>query len=425
MITPIIVVFVLLVLVSAPVAMAIGIAVAVGVALFSPFPLAALFQKMVTGIDSFILVAIPLFILTANLMNAGGITDRIFGSVRRIIGHLPGGLAHANVAASMIFAGMSGSAVADAGGLGTVEIKAMNDQGYKTDFSAALTAASSVIGPIIPPSIPFILYGAIAEVSVGRLFVAGFVPGLLLALSLFTMIVVMDRRHHFPRDARASTREILLSLREAFLALLTPIIILGGILGGIFTPTEAGAIAVVYAFVISFFVYRTVTVRDLPRILVDTMVTTAIGLFIISTVSSFSWVLVVEQAGDRFVAAIRAMTENPYLVLLAINVVLLVLGALVEAGAVLILMTPILLPLIESVGIDPVHFGVVMVLNLMIGCATPPVGMSLFVAAHVAEIRVEAVMRAVLPFLIPLLLTLLLVTYWPAASLYLPSLAFG
>lgn len=424
MITAIVAIFVILTLLSMPLAVAIGLAVAVGLAFFSPFPLAALFQNMVTGIDSFVLVAIPLFILTANLMNAGTITDRIFTAVRRVIGHYPGGLAYADVGASMIFAGMCGSAVAEAGGLGSIEIKAMREQGYDVEFAAALTAAASVVGPIIPPSIPFIIYGAIAEVSVGKLFAAGVLPGVMVGVSLVAMIAWMNRTRHFPRDPRASLLQVLRAMWDALFALLTPVIILGGMLGGIFTPTEASAIAVVYAFLLSAVVYRTLRLQDVPRILIDTMVTTAIVTFIISTVSSFSWVLVVEQAGDSLVRFVGSMTQEPWIILLALNIILLVLGALMEAGAILILMTPILLPLVTSVGIDPVHFGVIIVFNLMIGCATPPVGMSLFVVAHVAKIPIERLMIAVLPFCVPLILTLFVVTYVPQFALYIPSLLF-
>lgn len=375
MITAMIVLFTVLVLVSAPLAVALGLAISVGLLLFSPFPVAIMFQRMVTGIDNFVLVAIPLFVLAGNLMNAGGITDRIFHFVRSTIGHVPGGLAHANVGTSVLFAGMSGSAVADAAGIGAVEIKAMRDAGYKTEFSAAVTAASSVIGPIIPPSIPLILYGAIAEVSVGRLFAAGLVPGLLLAITLSVMIAFMSRTHGFPRDPRSSPSKVARAFLRASFALLTPAVILVGLIGGVFTPTEAGAVAVAYALFLSLVIYRALRLRDLPKVLVDTMVTTAIVTFIISNVSAFSWALVVTRSGDAFVEAIRSVSDNPAIVLLLINGLLLVLGALIESGAVLILMTPLLVPLALSMGVDPVHLGVIMVLNLMIGCATPPVGM--------------------------------------------------
>ncbi|MFS8085429.1 MAG: TRAP transporter large permease [Acidobacteriota bacterium] len=413
-----------LVALSVPMAIGLGVAAAAVMAWVSPFPLSTVFQRMIAGMDSFVLSAIPLYILTANLMNAGGITDRLFLFVRRLVGHFPGGLAHANVGANMVFAGISGSAVADAGGLGNVMIRAMREQGYRAEMAAGLSAAASVIGPIIPPSIPFVIYGAMAEVSVGKLFAAGVLPGIAIGLAMAVFIAATSKRNGYPRDRRATLHEILRSFRESILALLTPVIIVGGILGGIFTPTEAAAVAVVYAFVISMFAYRVIRWKDVPEILIESMVTSSIVLFMIATVSSVSWLMTVEQAGPAFVAALKAVSREPWIILLLINAGLLVLGCLVESGAILILMTPILLPLITSLGIDPVHFGVVIVLNLMIGVATPPVGMSLFVVAHVARIPLDGVMRAVLPFLVPLLVVLVLVTFVPSLSLWLPSLLF-
>lgn len=422
MIAAALILFGTLTLLSVPIAVAVGVAMAVALTLFSPFPAILMFQKMLTGIDNYVLVAIPLFILTGNLMNAGGITERIFVFVRKCIGHRPGGLAHANVAANLLFAGMSGSAVADAAAIGSIEIKAMSEQGYRKEFAAALTAASSVIGPILPPSIPFVIYGAIAEVSVGQLFIAGILPGLLLAVALSLTIVLMGRRTPFPREARAPWIERIVAFRRAALPLGTPAIILIGLIGGVFTPTEAGAAAALYALILGLVVYRSLRIRDLPKVLIETMLTTAIVTFIISNVSAFSWILAVSHAGDRFVSAVHDLTGNQAVVLLIVNLALLVLGALVEAGAVLIIATPILLPLATSVGVDPVHFGVIIVLNLMIGVATPPVGMSLFVTAHIAGIPLERMMRAILPFLIPLIVALAMVTYWPQAVLYLPRL---
>jgi tripartite ATP-independent transporter DctM subunit len=420
----ILVAFLMLVAISAPVAIAIGLAVMIGLTFASPFPPVILFQKMVTGTDNFVLVSIPLFVLTGNLMNAGGVTDRIFTFVRRCVGFVPGGLAYANVGSSLIFAGMQGSAVADAAALGKMEIKAMRENGYKTDFAAAVTASSSVIGPIIPPSIPLILYGAIAEVSIGRLFAAGILPGALLAAMLCLMIAIMDRWQHFPRDERPTLREVARSFFAAFFALLTPAVILVGLLGGVFTPTEAGAVAVAYSMILAFGVYRTVRVAELPEILIDTMVTTSIVLFIIATVSSLSWALAVTQSASDLAAWIRGISDNPLIFLLLVNLLLIFLGSFIEDGAVLILMTPILVPIAVSMGIDPVHFGVIMVLNLMIGVALPPVGMSLFVTAHVAGISVERMFKAVLPFVPPMLLTLLIVTYWRDFVLFVPSLLF-
>jgi len=424
MIAVILVAFFALVALSVPMAVAIGLAVVLGLTVASPFPATIMFQKAIAGTDNFVLVAIPLFVLTGNLMNAAGITDRIFTFVRRCVGFVPGGLAYSNVSASVVFAGMSGSAVADAAALGKMEIKAMSQNGYSTDFAAAVTAASSVIGPIIPPSIPLILYGVLAEESIGKLFAAGFLPGLLYAFVLCVWIAVMDRWHHFPRDGRPSLVEIARAFGRAFFALLTPAIILGGLLGGIFTPTEAGAVAAGYAFILAFFIYRTVSFRELPAILVETMVTTAIVLFIIANVSSFSWALVVTQSARDLAGFILSVSENPLVFLMIMNLLLLLLGSFIEDGAVLILMTPILVPIAVSLGIDPVHFGVIMVLNLMIGVALPPVGMSLFVTAHVSGISIERMFRAILPFLPPMFVTLLIVTYWPGLVLYIPSLLF-
>jgi tripartite ATP-independent transporter DctM subunit len=423
MLTPLLISFFALTLFSMPVAFAIGIAVTVAILFFSPIPPIGVVQRFITGVDSFVLLAIPLFILTGRLMNTGGITDHIFTLARNLVGHIRGGLAHANVLASMLFSGMSGSAVADAGGLGTIEIKAMREQGYKAELAAGLTAASSAIGPIIPPSIPFVIYGAIAEVSVGRLFLAGIIPGLLMGLSLMGMIVYLGRRDNYPKFPRASLREIWQSIRTSVLSLLTPVIIVGGILFGVFTPTEAAAVAAVYAFILGFVIYRTIKLRDIPNIMIDTLVTSAIVTFIIATTSGFSWILALNQVGAQLVAGITSITENPLLILFIINIVLLLLGALMEAGVVLILLTPILVPLIISVGIDPIHFGVIMVLNLMIGVATPPIGMSLFVVSEVSGVRVEKLMRSVLPFLLPLFITLLIVTYFPGLVMFLPGLA--
>lgn len=266
MITALVISFVILAILSVPIAISLGIAVIITVSLFTPFPLLGMAQRMVTGIDSFVLLAIPLFMLTGRLMNEGGITDRLFDFARSLVGPIRGGLAHANVLASMIFAGMSGSAVADAGGLGMVEIKAMTEQGYRREFAAAVTVASSTIGPIIPPSIPMVIYGAMAEVSVGRLFLGGFIPGVLMGLALMVLIYLWSFREAMPRDPGYSLQRVWTTFRDAFLPLLTPVILLGGIVSGIFTPTEAAAVAAMYAFFLSFVIYRTVGLRDIPSI---------------------------------------------------------------------------------------------------------------------------------------------------------------
>ena len=423
MILALVIVFTILVAISMPIALAIGIACCVSLALFSDIPLATIPHKMVNGIDNFVFLAIPLFLLAGRLMNAGGITDRLFKFARVWVGGIHGGLAHANVVASMLFAWMSGSAVAAVGGLGEIEVEAMEENGYDRPFAAAVAAASSVLGPIIPPSIPMIIYAAMTEESVGRLFLGGIVPGVLMGLALMVLIYFMARARKYPRDRRSSPREKLTATGRAIVPLLMPVIMLGGIASGLFTPTEAAAVAAAYALVISMFLYRTVKVRDLPGIFVDTMITTAVVTFIISTTSVFSFQLSVVEAGEKAAAAVLGFTQNKLVVLLMLNVLLLVLGAIMEAGVVLILFIPIIYPLVTSpaVGVDPIHLGVIMAVNLMIGVVTPPVGMCLFVMSHISKLKLEVLMRAILPFLVPIIATLMLITYADRLVLFLPD----
>ena len=425
MLIPLIILFIILIFFRFPIALAVGLSCAGAIAFFSDIPMIVMVQRMVTGLDSFVLLAIPLFILTGNLMNAGGITDRLFSFARGLVGHFRGGLGQANIIASMIFSGMSGSAVADAGGLGAIEIKAMNDQGYPKGFSGAVTIASSVIGPVIPPSIPMVLYGALANVSVGRLFMGGIIPGILVGISLMILVYMMSVKHNYPRDKRISFKEFLIRFEKAFLAALTPVIILGGIIGGIFTPTEAAAVAAIYAFALSFFVYRTIKIKDIPKILLDSMITTAVVTFIISNASSFSYLLILGDISDKLLNALTAITMNRYVMLMILNIVLLFFGCVMEAGVALILLVPILVPLLNIVGIDLVHFGVVITLNLMIGVATPPIGMSLFVVSQISDMKVEDLMRSILPFLIPLIIVLFIITYIPILVTWIPNLVFG
>ncbi len=421
MIGPLILFFVILAMLGVPIAVGMGIAVIVTMAFLTPFPVLGMVQRMVTGIDSFVLISIPFFMLTGRLMNAGGITNDLFAFARSLVGPIRGGMAHANVIANMILAGMSGSAVADAGGMGVVVIKAMNDQGYRKDLAGAITVAASTIGPIIPPSIPMVIYGAMAEVSVGKLFLGGFVPGVLMGLGLMLLISLVSAREKMPKDAFSSVRDIWKAFRAAFLSLLTPVILIGGILSGIFTPTEASAVAAVYAFVLCFFIYKTVTVKDIPTIIVDTFVTTAVVTFIISATSGFSYLLIIGKVGSLLVEHTLALTRNPLVILLIVNIALLILGCLMEAGVLLILLTPILVPMMKSLGVDLVHFGVVMVLNLMIGVATPPVGMCLFVVSEANNIKLERLMREVIPWVMPLIAVLFLITYFPALVLVVPN----
>ena len=385
MLAALIIIFVILAILRFPIALAVGIACMLAIWFFSDISLIILVQRMVTGVDTFVLLAIPLFVLTGRLMNAGGITDRIFTFARGLVGHVRGGLGQANIIASMIFSGMSGSAVADAGGLGAIEIKAMNDQGYPKLFSSSVTIASSVIGPVIPPSIPMVLYGALAEVSVGRLFMGGIIPGALVGISLMVLVYIISVRNDYPKDDKISVAELAKRFAKAFLPSLTPVIILGGIMGGVFTPTEAAAVAAVYAFVLSFLFYRTLKLKDVPNILIETMITTAVVTFLISNASIFSYLLLLGDLAGIVVSALTSVTMNKFVMLFILNIILLFFGAVMEAGVALILLVPILVPVLNIVGIDLIHFGVLMTLNLMIGCATPPVGVSLFVVSHITR----------------------------------------
>lgn len=425
MIIALIISFTLFVLLRFEIGLAIGIAAMITMIFFSDIKLVVLVQRLVVGIDSFEFLAIPLFILAGNLMNAGGITDRIFSFARGLIGHLRGGLGHANVISSMIFAGMSGSSVADVGGLGAIEIKAMNDQGYPKEFSAGITVASAVIGPVIPPSIPMVLYGGLAEVSVGRLFMGGIIPGLLVGISLMILVYFMSVRNNYPRDERVNIKELVKRFMESLFPILTPAIILGGIIGGIFTPTEAASVAVIYALILSFLVYKEIRIKDLPKIFVESMVITAITTFIMSTTSSFSYILLLGNFSQNILDLLTSITMNKYLMILILNIILLFFGCIMEAGVALILLVPVLVPILEAVGIDLVHFGVVMTLNLMIGVATPPVGMGLFVVSHVADINIERLMKSVIPFLIPPIIVLFCITYIPDLVTFIPNLVFG
>jgi tripartite ATP-independent transporter DctM subunit len=413
-----------MVVVGVPVAIALSASSMIFVAIVGRLPELVVIHRMVNGVDSFPLLAVPFFILAGNLMNTAGITARIFTFARAMVGWMRGGLGHVNVGASVIFAGMSGAAVADAGGLGTIEIKAMRDAGYDADFSVGVTAASSTIGPIIPPSLPMVIYGVVASASIGQLFAAGFIPGLLMAVALMVMVAWYARKRDYPRDARFSLSVLGQSFARAFLSLLTPIIIVGGILFGVFTPTEAAIAASAYALVLGAVVYRTLTWKRLVRVSMDTVETTAIVLFIVAGASIFAWLLTSNRVTEQFAALILTITDNPILILLLINLILLVVGCFMETIAAITILTPVLLPVVVGLGVDPVHFGVIMVLNLMIGLLTPPVGMVLYVLSRVSDVPFERCVAATAPFLVPLVLVLGLVTFVPWFSMFLPTLIY-
>lgn len=413
-----------LIALGVPVAIALAGSSAVFILLDGNVPGLVVAHRMINGVDSFPLLAVPFFILAGNLMNTAGITERIFDFAKALIGWLPGGLGHVNIGASVIFAGMSGAAVADAGGLGAIEIKAMRDAKYDPGFAVGVTAASSTIGPIIPPSLPMVIYGVVAGASIGQLFAAGFIPGLLMALALMAMVAFYAHRYKYPRDQAFRIGALGAAFLRAFLSLLTPVIIVGGILSGAFTPTEAAIAACAWALFLGLFVYRTLTVRRFLKVSLDTIETTSVVLFIVAAASIFAWILTSNRVPEHFAALILSVSDNPIVVLLLINAILLVVGCFMETVAAITILVPVLLPIAVSVGVDPVHFGVILVLNLMIGLLTPPVGMVLYVLSRVAKVPFERCVTATLPFLIPLFVVLMLVTFFPIFTMWLPTLIY-
>ena len=386
-------------------------------------PLAIAAQQLSGGVRGYTLLAIPLYILAGELMNTGGITQRIFDFANALVGHIRGGLGHVNVLASMIFSGMSGSSSADAAGLGRVEIQAMNERGYRPEFAAAITAVSSTIGPIIPPSIHLVLFGAMAEVGIDALFLAGIVPGVIMGLCLMAAIYlqVVTGRERCPTDPWPGVRLVAHAFWRGVLPLSAPVIIVGGILTGIFTPTEAGAVAVLYALLLGS-LYREFTWAGLRDAMLRSIRSTVVVMFILGTAKVFAWGITVEKVPEIISAALFGLSSEPAVVLLLILVALLILGTFESATANLVIVTPILVPMAPALGLDIVHFGVVIVLALMIGIITPPVGMSLYIVADITKIPFERVTRAVFPYLVALIVALLLVAYLPDAVMFIPRL---
>ncbi len=382
-------------------------------------------QKVAMAANSFPLLAAPLFILMGNLMNSSGISVRIFEFAKCVVGWMRGGLCQANIFGSVIFAGMSGSAVADAAGLGTVEIEMMKKEGYDAETAGAITAASATIGPIIPPSLPMIVYGVTAETSIGALFLAGVVPGLAMALALMVMVRHLAIRKNLPRHPFEGGRVLWLAFRGAFWALMAPVVLLGGMFSGIFTPTEAAAVAVVYALVLGLFVYREFALKDLPKLVVDTVETTGVVMALVMTASLLGYCISVSRLPQEFGTALSHLTTNPLVYLLIVNLLLLVVGCFMEALAAMLVLIPILVPPALALGIDPVQFGLIFVLNLMIGTITPPVGVVLYVTAKVAQVPFDRMARATAPYLVPLVGVLVLCTVWPPITTFLPRVLLG
>lgn len=383
-----------------------------------------LYRNVYNGMDSFPLMAIPFFMLAGELMNRAGITTRLVEFAQALIGHLRGGLAHVNILSSMLFAGLSGSAVADVSALGSMLIPAMEKQGYTRRFATAVTAASSIIGPIIPPSGIMIIYAYVMGESVAALFLAGIVPGILIGLSLMVIVYLLADRENLPAaTTRATWPERGRASLNAFWPLMTPVIIMGGILGGIFTPTEASAVAVGYAIFIGLFVLRTLKIGDMPKILMRAAMTSAVVLLLVGAAMAFKTVASLSHTPELLASIILSLSENPLVLLLLINLLLFVVGMFLDAGPAIIILGPILGPIFTQMGVDSVHFAIIMAVNLTVGLLTPPMGLVLFVSSSVSGLKVETIARATLPFLAAEVVVIFLITYFPALTLTLPRLA--
>ncbi|AOB29819.1 ABC transporter permease [Bordetella sp. H567] len=454
--------FLLMMIVGVPVAVSMAGASLLYLLVSGDVPDVVVAQRMIAGVESFPLLAVPFFILAGNLMNIAGITGRIYNFAVALVGWMRGGLGHVNIIGSVVFAGMSGTAIADAAGLGTIEIKAMKDHGYKTEFAVGVTAASATLGPIIPPSLPFVIYGMMANVSIGSLFLAGIVPGAVLTILMMFTVAYFARKNGWGSDVKfdlrrlgTATLEVLIVLAfpfsiwamtrmgvstnwaaiiafavllildwrfnfSAVMALMAPVILIGGMTLGWFTPTEAAVAAVVWALFLGLVRYRSMTLRLLAKATFETIETTASVLFIVTAASVFAWLLTTTQAAQALTDAILSLTHSKWVFLMLANVLILVVGCFIDTIAAITILVPILLPIVLKLGIDPIHFGLVMTLNLMIGLLHPPLGMVLFVLARVARLSVERTTMAILPWLVPLFLALIAITYVPEITLWLP-----
>jgi len=421
MIGLLITVFIICLILRFPIAFSLGISCLIYV-LFKGIPLVILPMKMYSGIDVFVLLSIPGFILAGNLMNYGGLTEKIIAFCNHLLGHIRGGLALANVGASMLFAGISGTAVSDTASIGSVMIPAMKKEGYDVGFSSAVTASSSTVGPIIPPSVPMIIAATLSGLSVGKLFLAGAIPGFLLGTGMMLVVYFIATKNKYARHPKSTMKQIAYGFIDTFWALLMTLIIIFGIVGGIFTPTEASVIAVVYALIIGAFVYKKLSWKKLPVIVLDSMKTSASLMVLVGFANLFGWILITERLPQLISSEILSFTTNKYLVLLIINLLLIFVGTFMETIAALLILFPLLLKVAVAVEVDPIHFAVIAVLNLIIGLTTPPVGVCLFVASSIGKISISTVSKASLPFLAVSILVLILVTLLPQVSLFLPSL---
>jgi tripartite ATP-independent transporter DctM subunit len=412
----------LLFLIDTPIAIAIGAASIAAIALQGEFPLMMVIQRLFSGVDSFHLLAVPLFMFAGIIMEAGGISRRIVDFAGALVGWLPGGMAAVAIVSAMFFAGISGSAAADTAAVGAIMIPAMKKSGYRSDFAAAVQASGGSIGVIIPPSIPMIIFGFLTGASVGRLFVAGILPGILIGISLICVSTIISHRKGYGAHVRFSLAEVLRTFRRAFLALGAPVIILGGILSGIFTATESAAVAVVYGLVVGIFIHRQIHMQDLPGLFRDGSITAAIVMFIIATASIFSWISAIEDIPARLAGSLLGFTDNRIGLLLLINLVLLLAGTFVETTAALILLVPMIAAMLPSLEIDLIQLGVIVVVNLAIGMLTPPLGICMIVSSSISQDNLTSICRQIVPFLLVLLVDLAIITFFPPLTMALAGL---
>lgn len=418
-------IFLILFFIGTPVSISMGVSALIYF-IVEDYSLSVLISRMATGVYSYLLLSVPLFILAALVMNESGVTEKIFKFTTELVGWVPGGLGHANVLASMIFAGISGAAVADASGLGLVEMKAMKEAGYDKKFSIGITASSSMIGPIIPPSIMLIVYGHLAELSIGKLWVSGIAPGIMTGgiLMLFVYYMAKTNKEIAPPPSKISFSRIIKSFKSSFFSLLLPPILILALLCGVATPTEVGLLAVLYAFFLGLFYKGKELIKAMPRVLLETIESTAVIMFLIATSYALIWVITVEKFVPQASTFFLGLTNNKYLFLFVINIFLLFVGALLDQLPALLIVVPILSPLAVQYGIDPIHFALLSTFNLMIGLITPPFGVALFIMARITNTPVRVVVKSCIKFIIPLLISLIIITYYPPLSLFLVKLIF-
>jgi tripartite ATP-independent transporter DctM subunit len=414
--------FVILFVIGFPIAFALILPATIYI-IMSPLPITVIAQRVFYQMDSFPLLAIPLFMFAGSIMNSIGVTEYIFNFAKLLVSSWRGGLAHVNIIASLIFSGTSGSGLADIGGLGRMEMKAMTESGYSKEFAAAITISSATVGPIFPPSIPLVLFGAFGSVPTVELLIAGIGPAIATIITLMILVYFLAIKKNFPHDKKRSTnKEKFIAFRKAFPALLSPVILIGGMLSGIFSPTEAAGITIIYMLIISIFIYRSFSLTKIIKAGQETVLSLAPLMIIAVSASVFVRVLTIEHVPQEFSHLILSISDNPIIVAIIVNVLILFIGCFLDMTPSLLLLTPLVLPALTLVGFDPVHVGVIVVYNLMIGSLTPPMGMSLFLISGIANIKIESLLKELLPFFIPLLLTLILITYWPDMVLWLVEL---